>query len=104
MPHTAALRNILKMKRRYCCIAEQTKHQTSHHRWQPVSRQPQVTIETEIFAFGSFLFELVTGASPVASEDGMKYFPNVTDISLKAVILGCWNNTYASMDEVRQMI
>lgn len=75
---------------------------------------------TDIFAFGSMLFELETGRVPynelertlemgklVATVERLfseKKFPSVEMLVLGSIISGCWNGKYMSMDEVHQDI
>lgn len=83
--------------------------------FQPGNR---IGICTDIFAFGSMLFELETGHVPynelegtlemgelVAVVEGLfsqKKFPSVEMLVFGSVISGCWNGKYMSMDEVRE--
>ncbi|KAI9736000.1 MAG: hypothetical protein M1834_001466 [Cirrosporium novae-zelandiae] len=77
----------------------------SSHRRPDNSEGPLVTtVQTEIFAFGSFLYELVTGIKPPTSDEGLDSFPDVTNVLLGAVMLGCWNGEFGSMNDVRQKI
>ncbi|KAJ9481676.1 hypothetical protein VN97_g11791 [Penicillium thymicola] len=75
---------------------------------------------SDIFAFGSMLFELETGCVPyhelensldmgklVAVVEGLfsrHQFPPVDNLAFASVISGCWNGKYSSIDEVRRDI
>ncbi|KAJ5407420.1 hypothetical protein N7465_008704 [Penicillium sp. CMV-2018d] len=77
-------------------------------------------IYSDIFAFGSMLFELETGCVPyheleksldigklVAVVEGLfsrHQFPPVDNLAFASVISGCWNGKYSSIDEVRRDI
>lgn len=80
----------------------------------------EIGVGTDIFAFGSMLFELETGRVPyhelqesldmgqlVATAEKLfseKKFPPVDDLVLGSIISGCWNGKYLSMDGVRRDI
>ncbi|EAU31694.1 predicted protein [Aspergillus terreus NIH2624] len=73
-------------------------------------------IKTDIFAFGSTLFEIESGNSPFHELQGVlepcellrraeqlfaaKRFPDVEMLQLKHVITRCWNGDYTSMADV----
>ena len=72
----------------------------------------RITIETEIFAFGSFLYEMSAGIRPYESlTDGeiekrfrQRSFPDVTRLKLGPVIASCWNLKFHTMAEVLEAI
>ncbi|KAJ5865213.1 uncharacterized protein N7529_007129 [Penicillium soppii] len=80
----------------------------------------EIGICTDIFAFGSMLFELETGRVPyselersldmgklVAVVEGLfseQKFPPVDTLAFASVISGCWNGKYNLMEEVRRDI
>jgi serine/threonine protein kinase len=86
------------------------------------SFQPGVEIGicTDMFAFGSMLFELETGRVPynelertlemgklVTVVEGLfsqQKFPPVESLAFGSIISGCWNIKYASIDEVHRDI
>ncbi|KAE8371118.1 kinase-like protein [Aspergillus bertholletiae] len=73
-------------------------------------------IKTDIFAFGSTLFEMETGDKPYHELEkalgagqlmrrvehlfAMGEYPRVDKLVLRGVILRCWNGEYRSMDQV----
>ncbi|KAI9762770.1 MAG: hypothetical protein M4579_000122 [Chaenotheca gracillima] len=58
------------------------------------------TKETDIFSFGSLLFELMTGTKPPV-EVSKGQFPSLDKLQkLDKVIVECWQGKYVSMDEV----
>ena len=68
---------------------------------------------TEIFAFGSALYEMVTGDEPYSEKDGSKIeslyqhnvFPDVTGLGpLGPVIIRCWNLDFHHMSEIAECI
>ncbi|KAE8396888.1 kinase-like protein [Aspergillus pseudonomiae] len=77
-------------------------------------------IKTDIFAFGSTLFEIETGEKPYQELEKtlgpgklikrvehlftMGEYPRVDMLVLGGVILHCWNGDYCSMDEVSRDI
>jgi serine/threonine protein kinase len=77
-------------------------YSSSHRR--PSEGFSVATIQTEVFAFGSFLYELATGAEPAATNNGLEVYPDVTTVPLGAIMLGCWNGQYDDMLRVRQEI
>ncbi|CAG8218956.1 unnamed protein product [Penicillium olsonii] len=86
------------------------------------SYQPgnEIGICTDIFAFGSMLFELETGRVPYSELEksldmgklmtvveelfSEQKFPYVDTLSFASVILGCWNGKYNSMVDVHRDI
>ncbi|KAJ5155650.1 hypothetical protein N7492_008453 [Penicillium capsulatum] len=80
----------------------------------------EIGVCTDIFAFGSMLFELETGTVPynelektlemgklVATVERLfseNNFPPVDNLVLGSIISGCWNGKYLSMDGVHQDI
>ena len=67
-----------------------------------------INVQTEIFAVGSVLYEMVTGHPPYialsAAEIEKQYrlgkFPSTTSYSLGQVISNCWNLRYQNMSDV----
>jgi len=77
------------------------------HRKQPGCSDSSLiaTEQTEIFAFGSFLYELITGNEPhLTHEEQHQIFPDVSSLPLGTVISGCWNGHFHQMDHVRTQI
>jgi serine/threonine protein kinase len=76
----------------------------------------EIDESTDIFAFGSMLFEVETGKVPfheleqtmemgrlVTTVEGLLSegnFPSVKNLTLGSIISGCWNDRYKSMKEV----
>lgn len=78
---------------------------------------PQVTVQTDIFAYGCMLYEIETGVHPYhelrSLEDrdrrikqlyAEKSFPDVTILIFGNVIQDCWNGDFNSMHEVVQAL
>lgn len=72
-----------------------------------------ITKETEIFAFGSTLYEMVTGRPPYDDKTDAEVerlfssgeYPKGSDAAvLGSVITKCWNVEFSSMDEVLKSI
>lgn len=73
-----------------------------------------ITETTEIFAFGSFLYEMLSGGcepysdkkdSEVENLYRRKIFPNVSDFGvLGPVVLACWNVEFDNMTQVATII
>lgn len=72
-----------------------------------------ISKETEIFAFGSSLYEMVTGRPPYEDKSDAEVerlfysreYPKLYDDTvLGAVITRCWNVDFSSMDEVLKSI
>ena len=74
---------------------------------------PEVSIQTDIFAYGCALYEIETGRNPHHELNGFddrnrrikelyqqKAFPCVAHLVLGKVIQGCWNSEFVSMSEV----
>ncbi|KXG46156.1 uncharacterized protein PGRI_050120 [Penicillium griseofulvum] len=90
------------------------------YEWCSFQAGNEIGIGTDIFAFGSMLFELETGRvaySELQDTLGMgrlmtvvgelfakKKFPPVEMLVFGSVISGCWNGKYISMEEVRRDI
>ncbi|KAJ5800869.1 uncharacterized protein N7518_002937 [Penicillium psychrosexuale] len=76
----------------------------------------EISVCTDIFAFGSMLFELETGRVPYSELEGtmemgslitvvenlfaQRQFPSVETLAFGSVISCCWNGKYNSMEEV----
>jgi serine/threonine protein kinase len=76
-------------------------YSSSHRR---PCKDPVATVQTEIFAFGSFLYELATGTEPAASDRGLQVYPDVTHIEFGEIALACWNGQFHDMLQVSQKI
>ena len=71
-----------------------------------------ISTESEIFAFGSALYEMVTGSVPyadLAEEEVerlyiLKTFPETTGLVLGRVISNCWRVEYKNMSDVLMSI
>lgn len=84
----------------------------------PSPNEATITEKTEIFAFGSALYEMVTGRglyagefakevfdSEVESRFRKKQFPDVTGLRvLGKIIAGCWNLKFSTMAEVLECV
>jgi serine/threonine protein kinase len=76
----------------------------------PLHRGEQPTIETELFALGSALFEICTSLPPYAKESNVivrqKYtkgeFPlvGIEGLGFRQIVEGCWRGTYNNVSEV----
>ena len=66
------------------------------------------SLEDDIFAFGSAVYEISTTAQPyqdeesgqVAEKFGNRQFPDVGHLKSGKIIMKCWNGRYKAMDEV----
>jgi serine/threonine protein kinase len=74
---------------------------------------PAISQKTDIFAFGCAVYEVLTGQPPhaelVGTDDRFcrvqqlyaeNRFPEVEDMPLRNLMLGCWHSTFSSMDDV----
>lgn len=74
-------------------------------------------LETDIFAYGCAVFEILTGKPPYHEFEGYAerertvqrlyaqgQFPAVEQMPLCDLILGCWHGTFSSMDDVKQFL
>lgn len=82
------------------------------------ANEATITEMTEIFAFGSALYEMVTGRGPYAGDFATevfdseveshfrnKQFPDVTGLRvLGKIIAGCWNLDFSTMAEVLECV
>lgn len=72
-----------------------------------------ITQKTDIFAYGCAVYEVLTGRPPhaelLATDDrfhrirqlyAQNQFPEVEGMPLCNLMLGCWHNTFSSMDDV----
>ena len=90
------------------------------YEWCSFQPDTEIGVRTDIFAFGSMLFEIETGRVPyyelegnmemgklVTTVEGLfsqKKFPVVKKLVLGSIISGCWNGNFMTMDEVYQDI
>ncbi|KAF1846908.1 kinase-like protein [Cucurbitaria berberidis CBS 394.84] len=90
-------------------ICYSTTHQLPTLDFSSESEAVIITKETEIFAFGSALYEMMTGRPPYEDKSDseverlffLKDFPKICDATmLGPVITRCWNLEFSSMDEV----
>ncbi|KAJ5357021.1 hypothetical protein N7517_011630 [Penicillium concentricum] len=79
----------------------------------PSSPSPPRTIQTDLFALGSFIYEVSTGAHPFSEiEDNdeieRRYaaqdFPSLNGLEYHDVISKCWRSQYSSADVLRDNI
>jgi serine/threonine protein kinase len=90
----------------------------SRYQWYNYRRStPEVSKQTDIFAFGCVIYEIVTGRYPYhefeASDNRShlveqlyqeKQFPDLTNLPLGQLMQGCWHGTFNSMSEVVQAL
>ncbi|KAF9252582.1 hypothetical protein DTO027I6_3028 [Penicillium roqueforti] len=90
------------------------------YEWFSFQPGKEIGVCTDIFAFGSMLFELETGRVPYSELEGtmemgnlitvvenlfaQRQFPSVETLALGSVISACWNGKYNSMEEVHRDI
>ena len=73
------------------------------------SRTVDASIQTDIFAFGSAVYEIFTGHVPYADKGSSqipalydkKEWPNLEGVEAKGIILGCWEGKYSSMEALK---
>lgn len=83
------------------------------YNWYSCKDTSPPTFETDIFAFGCALFEILTGKPPyheyetdpdrgniVRNLYTEGRFPEVNQLPLREILLGCWHGTLCSMDDV----
>ncbi|EDU49580.1 conserved hypothetical protein [Pyrenophora tritici-repentis Pt-1C-BFP] len=71
---------------------------------------PRVSSDTDVFAFGCMIYELLTGRPPHYEFEGLdnqveelyeaQQFPDTTDLSLGQLIRNCWNSNASSMADI----
>lgn len=81
---------------------------SSHHLPRDIDSNMPSTIQSDLFALGSTLYEVMTGKPPYEgrSDDVITRlyssgsFPNVTGILCGHIIMGCWQGRFKSVAEV----
>jgi serine/threonine protein kinase len=81
---------------------------SSHHLPRDVDGNMPSTVQSDLFALGSTLFEIITGKPPYEgkSDDDITQlysdgsFPNITGILCEHIIMGCWQGSFMGADEV----
>lgn len=73
-------------------------------------RDPEAdsTVETDLFALGSCLYELVVGRKPYAdlSDDKVEAlfeegcYPSTDDLFLGDIVIGCWKGEFSSAENI----
>jgi len=90
----------------------------SCYQWYSYRRsKPAVSKQTDIFAFGCVIYEIVTGKNPYhefEASDNRSHlveqlyqenqFPDITNLPLGQLMQGCWHGTFNSMSEVVQAL
>ncbi|KAJ5907798.1 hypothetical protein N7495_000480 [Penicillium taxi] len=90
------------------------------YEWCSFNPVVEIGVCSDIFAFGSMLFELESGCVPyhelestlemgklvtaVEKYFSQQKFPSVETLAFRSVITGCWNGKYTSIDRVYQDI
>lgn len=73
---------------------------------------PNINIKTDLFAFGSVIYYIMTGRGPydelsddeVAAKFERKEFPNVKEMTCGRAISGCWTENFSSADGIFKAI
>ncbi|EHY52794.1 hypothetical protein HRR83_007657 [Exophiala dermatitidis] len=78
---------------------------------------PRATVQTDIFALGCAIYEIVTGSHPHCELKGFKdaqerverlyesnQFPQVAHLPMGAIMLDCWQGKFKSMREIVESI
>lgn len=90
----------------------------SCYQWYSYRRSnPEVSKQTDIFAFGCVIYEILTGRHPYyefEASDNRSHlveqlykqnkFPDTTNLPLGQLMQGCWRGTFDSMTEVVQAL
>ncbi|KAK7897036.1 hypothetical protein LTR67_004924 [Exophiala xenobiotica] len=90
----------------------------SCYQWYSYRRStPEVSKQTDIFAFGCVVYEILTGRHPYhefEASDNRSHlveqlyeenqFPDITNLPLGQLMQGCWHGTFNSMTEVVQAL
>ncbi|EXJ89724.1 serine/threonine protein kinase [Capronia epimyces CBS 606.96] len=94
------------------------KGPTSSYKWFSYKPStPRATVQTDIFALGCAIYEIVTGNPPHYELKGMKnaqerverlyesnQFPDVADLPMGAIMLDCWHGKFKSIREAVERI
>lgn len=83
------------------------------YNWYSCKGRTSPNWETDVFAFGCSMFEILTGKPPYHEYESKpdrgdivrnlyteRRFPEVNQLPLQEIILGCWHGTFHSMDDV----
>jgi len=87
----------------------------SCYQWFSYRPSPTVSIQTDIFAYGCAVYEIITGQPPyyefetypdryVEQMYTAYQFPDVARLPLGELILHCWHGQFRTMDEVIQKL
>ncbi|OAA36489.1 Protein kinase-like domain protein [Metarhizium rileyi] len=87
------------------------------YNWYNCRVKTSPNLETDIFAFGCAVFEILSGKPPYheleacPDRDNMVQnlyaagrFPEINDLPLREIMLGCWHGTFRSMEEVVRIL
>ncbi|KAH8724017.1 kinase-like domain-containing protein [Phaeosphaeriaceae sp. PMI808] len=85
----------------------------SCYQWFCYRPSPTVSIQTDIFAYGCTIYEIITGQPPYHEFEGYpdryveqlytaNQFPDVSRLPLGELMLHCWNGRFQTMAEVIQ--